>query len=144
MRPTWIGPFCRDRWHHPRNVITRRAASLLALLTLAGCDDEKGDGSCEPSSQPATVNVDNRSGGLIEAITAMPCDGGDAQELTVPAEGIAFSSQASVELPGPGCWVLEWSGESCSGESSHRTSPAVCGGDTYEWMVSTRTCEGGW
>ena len=89
--------------------------------------------------------MDNRTGGVVQSITATPCNGSEAQQLTLPDGGIAFSSQATIELPGPGCWVLEWSGDGCTGESPYQTSTDVCGGETYEWTASNRMCDaGGW
>ncbi len=124
-----------------------RTLPFLVLLTLSTCDGDAGDDStCEASDEPSSVTIDNRTGDLIERVTASPCDGGSEVELGLPAEGIAFSSQVTAELPGPGCWLLQWSGGGCSNGTPYRTSTDVCGGDTYEWQVSVdgRVCDGGW
>lgn len=117
------------------------------LLPLSTCDGEASDSAaCEPSEAPASLTVDNRSGNHIEAISATACDSSEEQALTLPAGGIAFTSQATIELPGPGCWLLRWEGEGCSNETPYRTSTNVCGGETYEWTVRVdgRVCEVGW
>ncbi|MBL8944955.1 MAG: hypothetical protein JNK45_17460, partial [Myxococcales bacterium] len=93
---------------------TRRAATLLALLTLSTCDGDASDSesaACEPSDAPTSLTVDNRSGNRVEAISATACDSSEEKALTLPAGGIAFTSQATIELPGPGCWLLRWEGE---------------------------------
>ncbi len=128
---------------------TTRAATLLALLTLSTCDGEASESDsvpCEPSDAPSSVTVDNRSGNRVEAISATPCESSEEQPLTLPAGGIAFASQATIELPGPGCWLLRWEGEGCTNETPYRTSTNVCGGETYEWTVllDGRVCEVGW
>jgi hypothetical protein len=131
-----------------QHVITRRVPAILVLLTLSTCDGDESDGAaaCEPSEAAASVTVDNRSGLLVEAISATPCDGSEEQELTLPADGIAFASQATIELPGPGCWLLQWDGEGCRNEAPYRTSTDVCAGETYEWTISVdgRVCQTGW
>ncbi|MCA9708605.1 MAG: hypothetical protein KDK70_22340 [Myxococcales bacterium] len=123
----------------------RRTGSLLALLTLSTCD-KTNDAQCEPSDEPSSLVIDNRSGVAVDRIVATACDGHQEQELVLPEGGIAFPSQATVELPGPGCWLLAWSGEACNNDPPYRTSTDVCGGDAYEWTISVegRVCEGGW
>ena len=131
-------------------MITRRAAPLLLLLTLSTCDekDDEADGAsaCEPGDSPSSVTVDNRSGDHIERIVAAPCGGGAEQELSVSEGGIPFSEQATLELPGSGCWLLSWSGDGCGNETPYQTSTDVCAGETYEWTINVdgRVCEGGW
>lgn len=124
---------------------TRRTA-LVLLLALSTCDKDAGDDSNCEAEGSASLAIDNRSGGLVERLTATPCDGGDEQEIALPAGGIEFSSQATVDLPGPGCWQLTWSGEDCTSESPYQTSTDVCAGETYAWTISVdgRVCEGGW
>ena len=125
----------------------RRIAPLFFLLTLLDCDGEDDDAACEPGEAPASVAVDNRSGGPIETITATACDGGEAYELTLPDGGIDFAEQATVELPGSGCWLLQWNGEECQNDPPHRTSTRVCSGEIYTWTVTIedRVCdESGW
>ena len=125
---------------------TRRIALVLSLLILSACDKESGDDSTCEADGSATLAIDNRSGGLVERIVATPCEGGNEQELSVPAGGIEFSSQATIDLPGTGCWQLTWFGEDCTSESPYQTSTDVCGGETYAWTISVegRVCEGGW
>lgn len=75
----------------------------------------------------------------VEAFAPDPARTGRSwrgQGLVLPEDGVAFSSQATVELPGPGGWELAWSGEGCSNDPRYRTSTEVCGGDTYEWTIS--------
>ena len=124
----------------------RRTGPLLVLLTLSTCDGDASDAMCEPSDAPSSLFVDNRSGVPIDRIVATACDGSEEQELALPGAGIDFASKATVELPGPGCWVLTWHGEDCSNDPPHRTSTNVCGGDTYNWTASIdeMECEGGW
>lgn len=127
--------------------MTIRRATLLALLTLSSCDaDATGDGACDPSDEPASVTVDNRTGSVIEAVTATPCDGGQEQELVLPDMGIPFSETFTVELPAQGCWLLHWNGSGCTNDPPHRTTSNVCGGESYAWMVTIdgRVCDGGW
>ena len=133
--------------HNPESVVRFRSVSVLLLLILSTCDTDGGDdAACEASDEPSSVTVDNRTGATIEQVTAAPCDGGEAVELALPAEGLEFSTQATVELPGPGCWLLQWSGGGCSNGTPYRTSTDVCPGDTYEWQASVegRVCSGGW
>ncbi len=114
------------------------------MLTLSTCDAD--DGACGESDDPVSLMVENRTGDDIMSITATPCDGGDEQELSLPSEGIPFTEQSTVGLPGPGCWLLHWDGGGCSNDPPHRTSTNVCGGETYAWTADTqgRICEGGW
>ncbi len=117
------------------------------LLTLSTCDaDATDDGACEASDEPASLTIDNRTGGVVESVTATPCEGGQEQELALPDAGIAFSEQFTVELPAPGCWLLHWNGNGCTNDPPHRTTTNVCGGESYEWTttVDGRVCDGGW
>lgn len=127
---------------------TRRLASLLLLLPLSTCDSDAADeATCEPGDGPSSLTVDNRSGGLVSTITATACDGEDAHVLPVPEAGVAFSEQITVELPGPGCWQLHWTGEECRNDPPYRTATDVCPGETYAWTITTegRVCDpGGW
>ncbi len=127
-------------------MIIRRAAPLLVLLSLSSCDTDASEDGCDPSDAPASVTVDNRTGGVIESVTATPCDGGDERELPLPDAGIPFPEQLTVELPAPGCWLLHWNGSGCTNDPPYRTSPDVCGGDAHAWMVTIdgRVCEAGW
>ena len=128
-------------------VTPRRLAPLLLLLPLLSCDDAAVEAECEPGDGPTSLSVDNRSGGLVSTITAIACDGGEKHLLSVPEGGIPFSEQASLELPGPGCWELHWTGEGCKNDPPYRTTTEVCPGDTYAWTITTegRTCDpGGW
>ena len=122
----------------------RRIGPLLVLVALTTCD--ANDAECEASDEPASLAIDNRSGVRVETLTATPCDGGEEQPLALPEDGIDFPAQATVELPGPGCWLLSWSGEGCRSDPPHQTSSEVCGGTTYEWTISVedQECEGGW
>ena len=128
-------------------MITRRVAPILVFL-LSACDPaDSGDADCEPSDEIASLALDNRSGVRVEMLTASPCDGsGSPQMLTLPSGGVEFSAQATVELPGQGCWLLSWSGEGCSNDPPYRTSSDVCGGETYAWTIAGNglACEGGW
>ncbi len=116
------------------------------LLTLSTCDADSDDGGCEASDEPASVAVDNRTGGTVESITATPCDGGQEVELPLPEAGLAFSDQVTLELPSPGCWLLHWNGSGCTNDPPYRTSRDVCGGESYAWTLTIdgRVCEGGW
>ncbi len=127
-------------------MIIRRAAPLLVLLTLSTCDADTDGGACEASDEPASVTIDNRTGGTVESVTATPCDGGEEQELELPDTGVAFSDQFTVELPAPGCWLLHWNGAGCTNDPPYRTTTDVCGGESYAWMVTIdgRVCDGGW
>jgi hypothetical protein len=120
-------------------------APLLLSLALSSCDDATDD-ACEPSDEPTSLAVDNRSGNAIDQLVATPCDGSETYEITLPGGGIPFSEQATVELPGPGCWLLHWSGEGCRNDPPHRTATNVCPGEPYAWKVTIdgRVCESGW
>jgi len=134
-----------QKWQHRCPVSTRRTA-LVLLLSLSACDKAGTDDSACEDDGSASLSIDNRSGGLVERIVATPCEGGDEQELSLPSGGIEFSSQATVDLPGPGCWQLNWFGEDCTNDEPYQTSTDVCGGESYSWTISVegRVCEGGW
>lgn len=135
------------RWHPHGRVILRRTAPLLVLLTLSTCDaDATDDAGCEESNEPASLTIDNRTGGVVESVTATPCEGDEEQELSLPDAGIPFSEKFTVELPAPGCWLLRWNGSGCTNDPPHRTTTDVCGGSSYEWTttIDGRVCDGGW
>lgn len=126
--------------------MTIRRIAPFFLLLLSNCDGGAADDGCEPSDEPTVLALDNRSGGPIDELTATPCDGTETHELTLPAGGIAFAEQANIELPGPGCWLLHWSGGGCRNDPPYRTSTSVCSGEPYAWTVTLegRMCDAGW
>jgi hypothetical protein len=128
-------------------VIVRRLALFILLVPLSTCDESTDGAACEPSDAPASLSVDNRTGGLVSTITATPCDGDEQHVLPLSEAGLAFQETATLALPGPGCWLLTWSGEDCTNDPPYRTSTDVCAGETYAWTITVegRVCDpGGW
>jgi hypothetical protein len=137
----------------------RRRLALLVTLTASGActiyDDTCGQNdqgfrcsmiadesssatdadACEDGADAAIVRVENRTGNAIEVVYFVRCDGTDASEFPIMPPGLPDGEDVELPLPGPGCWLLDYSGDGCEGETPHETASSVCSGDTYVWTV---------
>lgn len=105
--------------------------------TDEGSSAEESTGStedvCFGDGPGAIVRIENRTGNAIEVVYFVRCDGSDASEFPLMPPGLANGEDVELPLPGPGCWLLDYSGEGCEGTAPHETEMQVCIGDTYVW-----------
>jgi hypothetical protein len=100
-------------------------------LDESGSDTEAN--ACFDGDEPATLRIENRTGNAIEVVDFVRCDGTDASQFPLTPPGLADGDDVEIPLPGPGCWLLDYSGEGCEGDMPHETPTDVCAGDTYVW-----------
>jgi hypothetical protein len=93
--------------------------------------DESG-GACEADSPGVVLQLENRTGNAIEIVYFVRCDGSDASEFPLMPPGVPDGGDVAVPMPGPGCWMLGYSGEGCEPDMPTETEP-LCAGDTYVW-----------
>jgi hypothetical protein len=93
--------------------------------------DESGD-ACEADSPGVVLQLENRTGNAIEIVHFVRCDGSDASEFPLMPPGLPDGGDVAVPMPGPGCWLLGYSGEGCEPDMPTETEP-LCAGDTYVW-----------
>jgi hypothetical protein len=112
----------------------------------SGSADEgsSGEDACMADSPAAILRVENRTGNAIEIIQFVRCDHTDASEFPLMPPGLADGDDVEVPLPGPGCWLLDYSGDGCQGETPHETEMQVCAGETYVWTpdAAHQVCAG--
>ncbi|MBC8073805.1 MAG: hypothetical protein IAG13_36135 [Deltaproteobacteria bacterium] len=93
--------------------------------------DESG-GACEAESPGVELQLENRTGNTNEIVYFVRCDGSDGSEFPLMPPGLPDGDDVAVPMPGPGCWLLAYSGEGCEPDMPHETAP-LCAGDTYVW-----------
>lgn len=91
------------------------------------------DTGCAALPQLHIVNQD--TGNAVEEITMLACDMGDQVSFPVPPGGLPDGGELTIDLPGPGCWVLGYSGEGCFGDPPGMVE-AACG-ETVEWVLTS-------
>lgn len=99
------------------------------------------DTGCADPPQLHVVNQD--TGNAVEEITMVACDMSDQSSFPVPPGGLPDGGELTIDLPGPGCWVLQYSGEGCFGDVPGMVE-AACG-ETVEWVLTgeNHVCAGG-
>lgn len=133
---------------------TRAAMVLVAMaLSLPACGDDGdptmetgADGGattdCAPDELPQ-LHVVNQTGNAVEEITMLACDMSDMSSYPVPPGGLPTGGELTIPLPGPGCWVLQYSGEGCLSDTPGMVEAAAC--ETVEWLLdeNNHACAGG-
>lgn len=113
-----------------------RRLSLLVVLLFA-CEGDEGENaapSCLEGEERAKLTIENRTGNAFETITMTACDMSETQEFPIPPPGLPDGEDMTINLPAPGCWILDYSGEGCESDPDHRAEE-VCAGDTYVWTA---------
>jgi hypothetical protein len=59
------------------------------------------------------LHVVNGTGNAVEEIIMLACDMSDEVSFPVPSGGLPDCGELTIDLPGPGCWVLQYNGEGC-------------------------------
>ncbi len=88
------------------------------------------------------LHVVNGTGNAVEEITMSACDMSEQSSFPVPPGGLPDGGDLTIDLPGPGCWVLEYAGEGCFGDPPGMVE-AACG-ETVEWALTpeSHVCAG--
>lgn len=89
------------------------------------------DTSCADLPQ---LHVVNQTGNGVEEITMLACDMTEQSSFPVPPGGLPDGGDITIDLPGPGCWVLQYGGEGCFGDEPGMVD-AACG-ETAEWTLT--------
>lgn len=109
---------------------TTAAASTVAETTAAETA-ATDDGACAELPQ---LHVVNGTGNGVEEITMLACDMSDQAAYPVPPGGLPDGGELTISLPGPGCWILGYTGEGCFGDPRGMVE-AACG-ETVEWELT--------
>ena len=104
---------------------------MMLASSLAGCGDDgpdtaetgadDGASTAETATGDATAMVDDSgcteppqlhivnqdTGNAVEEITMLACDMSDQSSFPVPPGGLTSGGELTIDLPGPGCWVLQ-------------------------------------
>src|SRR4029079_10007793 len=86
------------------------------------------DAGCVDSPQ---LHVVNDTGNAVEEIVMTACEGLDAYSYPVPPCGLPQRAELTIDLPGPGCWMLSYSGEGCFDDVPGMVEAACV--QTVEW-----------
>lgn len=89
--------------------------------------------ACLDGDDPVSLRVENRTGNAIEVVYFVRCDGTEPSEFPLMPPGLANGDDVEIPMPGPGRWLLDYSGEGCEGDMPHETAMEVCAGATYVW-----------
>lgn len=97
------------------------------------------DGACAELTQ---LHVVNGTGNGVEEITMLACDMSDQAAYPVPPGALPDGGELTLSLPGPGCWILGYTGEGCFGDPRGMVE-AACG-ETVEWelLPENHVCAG--
>lgn len=114
------------------------AADTAATTAATAMAEDTG---CTALPQLHIVNQD--TGNAVEEITMLACDMSDQSAFPVPPGGLPDGGELTIDLPGPGCWLLGYSGEGCFGDPPGMVE-AACG-ETVEWVLTgeNHVCAGG-
>lgn len=120
-------------------------ASTAATTMSPGTADEAtaaataDDGACAELPQ---LHVVNGTGNGVEETTMIACDMSDQTSFPVPPGGLPDGGELTIPLPGPGCWILGYTGEGCFGDPPGMVE-AACG-ETVEWALlpESHVCAG--
>ncbi len=123
-------------------------ASTPTTGTPAGTDDTAAEGTAEDTAEDTgcaalpQLHVTNTTGNAIEEIIMLACDMTDQVSFPVPPGGLPDGGELTIDLPGPGCWVLQYNGEGCFGDPPGMVD-AACG-QTVEWPLTpdSHVCAG--
>ena len=118
--------------------------TLFALVLLVACEEDGEDGGCFGDGEPARIMIENRTGNTFERITMTSCDLAEMQDFPVPPPGLLDGDDVRLNLPSPGCWLIDYEGEGCTAAPSHRAEQ-VCTGEVHVWTagLDTHECIGG-
>jgi hypothetical protein len=127
-----------------RTTVGVRWIGLISFALVFACEASDEEAACLGRDEPARVTLENRTGNAMETIFMVDCDLGQMQEFPVPPGGLADGEDLTFNLPGPGCWILDYAGEGCVAEPKHRVDE-VCSGETHVWTATdeTHACVGG-
>lgn len=103
---------------------TTTATAATAMAEDTGC-----------TALPQLHIVNDGTGNAVEEITMVACDMSEQSAYPVPPGGLPSDGEITIDLPGPGCWVLGYSGEGCFGEPPGMVE-AACG-ETVEWVLTS-------
>jgi len=114
-----------------------------SILAESSGEASTGD-ACFADDPAAIVRIENRTGNAIEVVYFVRCDSTDASEFPLMPPGLPSGMDVEIPLPGPGCWLLDYSGEGCEADTPYSTETDVCAGDTYVWTPdeSRHVCTG--
>lgn len=120
-------------------------ASTPTTGTPAGTDDTAAESTAADDTGCAALpqlHVTNTTGNAIEEIIMLACDMTDQVSFPVPPGGLPDGGELTIDLPGPGCWVLQYNGEGCFGDPPGMVE-AACG-QTVEWSLTpdSHVCAG--
>lgn len=107
--------------------------SMLADDSSDTLESGTDSDACADGDEAAIVRIENRTGNAIEIVYFVRCDGSEPSEFPLMPPGLPDGDDVEIPLPGPGCWMLDYSGEGCEGEMPHETAMDVCAGATYVW-----------
>jgi hypothetical protein len=95
------------------------------------------------SDEPPRLHIVNATGNAVEEIVMLACDMTDEVSFPVPPGGLPVGGELTIDLPGPGCWVLQYNGEGCFADPPGMVEAAAC--ETVEWMLTpeSHVCAGG-
>ena len=110
---------------------TAAASTVAAASTAAETTAAADDGACAELPQ---LHVVNGTGNGVEEITMLACDMSDQAAYPVPPGGLPDGGELTISLPGPGCWILGYTGEGCFGDPRGMVE-AACG-ETVEWELT--------
>ncbi|MCA9711594.1 MAG: hypothetical protein KDK70_37510 [Myxococcales bacterium] len=103
-----------------------------AMAESTGCTDE-----------PPALRIVNETGNAIEEIEMLACDMSASNAFPVPPGALPTGGELTIDLPGPGCWVVTYSGEGCFPDPPFMTEAAACEMVTWEAGLDTHVCAGG-
>jgi hypothetical protein len=88
------------------------------------------------------LHIVNDTDNAVEEVTMLACDMSDQSSFPVPPGGLPSGGELTIDLPGPGCWLLGYSGEGCFGDPPGMVE-AACG-ETVEWVLmnANHVCAG--
>lgn len=94
-------------------------------------------------AEPPQLYLVNGTGNAVEEITMLACDMSEQSSYPVPGGGLPDATELTIDLPGPGCWLLGYSGEGCFSDMPVMVE-AACG-ETAEWALlpENHVCAGG-
>ncbi|MBK6922357.1 MAG: hypothetical protein IPH07_33515 [Deltaproteobacteria bacterium] len=88
---------------------------------------------CEATDPKPVLKFENRTGNTVETFAFVACDGTMPSEFPLQPPGLPTDQDVEVPLPGPGCWLMSYSGDGCTSEMPFEAT--VCAGETVVWTA---------
>lgn len=98
----------------------------------SSADGSSGGDACEADAPGVTLQLENRTGNTIEVVQFVRCDGTDPSEFPLMPPGLADGEDVELPFPGPGCWLLSYSGDDCEPDAPQSTE-MLCAGESFVW-----------